>query len=251
MNIGASLAALESQSGYHEGPNNENDFTKWQTDDAWSGAAWCDSFAQWGAAGNGGFVWQDTCQFGPKGDAYCPYTVRHAQDFGLWVDKSSAAQPGWQILFDWTGDGVADHIGTVVEDRGDGRIVTIEGNTSDAALYRLRDRTYVLGFVALTDDAPAPPPAPAPADYDGPHDPDLVWYLRKPMMQGSSIGWLQAFLTQACEQNVGGIDGVYGKATRTGVVNYQRFFGLEIDGVVGGETWNSMQYIAAVKGFSY
>lgn len=251
MNTAASINALASQAGYQAagGTNGENDFTKWQTDGAWSAAAFCDSFAQWGAVGNGGFQWQENCQFGPKGDAYVPYSIKHAQDLGLWEDKGQAPQPGWQVCFDWNFNGVADHIGTIVEDRG-ATFVTIEGNTGNGQVkFCVRDRTFVMGFVALADDSPPPPPPPPPADYAAPDDPGLVWYVKSPMFQGSSIGYMQQFFNEKCGKSLTQ-DGVYGGGTRSAVVDFQRFFNLDIDGAVGPQTWNTIQYIAAVTGFT-
>lgn len=153
------VAALKSHIGFHEGPRNANPWTVWQTGGKWAGASWCDSYAQWAAVFNGGFRWPAKCQFGEKGDAYCPYTMMHAKELGLWRGPQETPEAGWQVLFDYEHDGVADHIGTVVEPRG-AKFVTIEGNYQDSVKYVLRDRKYVLGFVAL-------PKATAPAGDQG------------------------------------------------------------------------------------
>lgn len=39
----------------------------------------------------------------------------------------------------------------------------------------------------------------------------------------------------------GGLDGVFGQATQTAVINYQRSRGLSADGLVGCNTWRSLQ----------
>lgn len=39
----------------------------------------------------------------------------------------------------------------------------------------------------------------------------------------------------------GGLDGIFGSATYNAVVSYQRSRGLSIDGIVGCNTWRSLQ----------
>lgn len=60
--------------------------------------------------------------------AYCPTVYNWAKQNGLIVPKETARY-GDIVLFDWGGDGVADHIG-LVEDYNGISYTTIEGNTS-------------------------------------------------------------------------------------------------------------------------
>lgn len=60
--------------------------------------------------------------------AYCPTVYNWAKQKGLIVPKTEAKY-GDIVLFDWDGDGVADHIG-FVETYNTGGYLTIEGNTS-------------------------------------------------------------------------------------------------------------------------
>ena len=39
----------------------------------------------------------------------------------------------------------------------------------------------------------------------------------------------------------GGLDGIFGSATRNAVISYQRSRGLSADGIVGCNTWRSLQ----------
>jgi len=67
--------------------------------------------------------------------AYCPFVVEDARAGRNGIKQVSAAnvQPGDIVLYDWNGDGVADHIG-IFEDWvgkvGKTRFTAIEGNTS-------------------------------------------------------------------------------------------------------------------------
>lgn len=150
--IDKQMAALEGEIGFREGPNNENPYGRWQ---GVLNAAYCDSFAQWGAVEHGGYRWPDHCQFGYKGDAYCPYTETHARELGLWRDAATYRQPqrGDQILFDWTGWGGCDHIGTVWgTDDNYATVWCVEGNAGSpqGVHWIKRDWKYIRGFVALS-----------------------------------------------------------------------------------------------------
>lgn len=81
--------------------------------------------------------------------AYCPTVANWGAIEGLVVDYNNS-EYGDIVLFDWNNDGVADHIGFVERLNSDGRLLTIEGNTSDAdhsnggyVLRRTRDRNTV------------------------------------------------------------------------------------------------------------
>lgn len=62
--------------------------------------------------------------------AYVPWILSANSDAGRLVANEDA-QHGDLVMFDWQGDGVADHIGIVEENHADeGWMQTIEGNTS-------------------------------------------------------------------------------------------------------------------------
>ena len=46
----------------------------------------------------------------------------------------------------------------------------------------------------------------------------------------------------------GGLDGIFGSATQTAVRNYQARVGLAVDGIVGCNTWRSLQEAVIVTG---
>lgn len=89
-----------------------------------SGVPYCAMFASYVFAHAGA-----SCVGLPS--AYCPYIVRDAKAAGKAVSKYDAL-PGDVVLFDWGGDGVADHVG-IVESNPGSYLVTIEGNTSSGA----------------------------------------------------------------------------------------------------------------------
>lgn len=113
-------------------------------------APWCDMSITYWARVSG-----NTKAVLPDGDR--AYTVWHAEDgrdLGRWhagtVDNlRKHAKPGAIIFFDWDGSntiGRIDHVGIVERNLGDGRVVTIEGNTGDACKRRVRASNVIAGF---------------------------------------------------------------------------------------------------------
>lgn len=89
-----------------------------------SGVPYCAMFVSW-VLGQVGYT--------PKFlYAYCPYIDR---DFNSRKVAKAQAQPGDIVLFDWGGDGVADHVGFVELNKGS-YLQTIEGNTSNGQVKR-------------------------------------------------------------------------------------------------------------------
>lgn len=97
-----------------------------------SGVPYCAIFVSWVFAQAGA-----KC-IGVPG-AYCPYIERDARKAGKTVHKGSA-KPGDVVLFDWGGDGVADHVG-IVEANNGRYLTTVEGNTSNGKVAR-RTRAF-------------------------------------------------------------------------------------------------------------
>lgn len=66
------------------------------------------------------------------------------------VTRSITPTPGMIIFFDWEDeedgglDGLPDHVG-IVEKVENGRVYTIEGNTTDSC----RERSYLVGYVEI------------------------------------------------------------------------------------------------------
>lgn len=89
--------------------------------------AWCADFVRM-AIGEG--VGLDNVQDWYKNSsnpAYCPTVNAEGAGSKVSVDE---AQPGDAVLFDWDGDGNADHIGLFMDQIDSTTIHTIEGNTS-------------------------------------------------------------------------------------------------------------------------
>ena len=75
-----------------------------------------------------------------KKTAYCPTVHQWGKEKGLTVPISEG-QYGDIVLFDWNGDGVADHIGLIISRNCNGTYDTVEGNTTT---YNYTNGGYVL-----------------------------------------------------------------------------------------------------------
>ncbi|MFI0349824.1 CHAP domain-containing protein [Actinomadura sp. 9N407] len=102
-------------------------------------AQWCSMFISW-IGEQIGF----TDQIGS--DAWTIAHARWFQDNDRWGDEP---EPGAIVFFAWDGGkGLGDiqHVGMVVEDLGDGRVRTVEGNTSNAVKVRERSAGQIVGY---------------------------------------------------------------------------------------------------------
>lgn len=59
--------------------------------------------------------------------------------------------------------------------------------------------------------------------------------------RGGFVGALQSNLwASGYRSTVGSVDEIFGSATRSGIINYQRAYGLTADGIAGRATWGRM-----------
>lgn len=161
------LAEARSHVGFHEGRNNANPFTLWQTQ-SYSTEPWCDSFCCYCAYVGGGYRFPWYSLWGTRGDWNVGAHHQHAVREGIWrYPGGYVASAGDLVVLDF---GQRDqHIEIVVTDMGPGRyprVVTIGGNTGDQVAWRSRYSANIDGFIALTQsaqhDGPDPHPAPVP-----------------------------------------------------------------------------------------
>ncbi len=64
---------------------------------------------------------------------------------------------------------------------------------------------------------------------------------------GSNVSIMQSYLNAIQRQMLPAlnrlvVDGIFGNATKSTVMQYQGFSGLQIDGIIGSNTWNSIVY---------
>lgn len=183
----------------------------------------------------------------PGGDR--AYTVWHAQDFqraGRWYSGTTAnvnkARPGDIVFFDWGATnniGAIDHVGIVERALGGGRVQTIEGNTGDRCLRRVRSASMIAGY-----GRPAYSGAASAPSTSGGASSASTWQeamvKKLPTLKRGSTGEhvqsVQGLLRARSHPEVE-IDGDYGPATEKAVRAVQRWGGVTDDGEVGPKTW--------------
>ncbi len=94
---------------------------------------WCAYFVSWLARNAGAPIGE-----GGRGTGWVPTIERWGKQEGRFFTDSQGIQPraGDIVIFDNNGDGLADHTGIVEFVGPDGKVHTIEGNTSDMVARR-------------------------------------------------------------------------------------------------------------------
>ncbi|WUI02118.1 peptidoglycan-binding protein [Spirillospora sp. NBC_00431] len=202
-------------------------------------AAWCDMAITYWARQSG-----NTSAVLPGGDrAYTPW---HADDFrkaGRWHPGTSAnvnaAKPGDIVFFDWGySDSISriDHVGVVERALGGGRVQTIEGNTGDACLRRVRSASVIAGY-----GRPAYSGGPVGGSGGSSASSWMEDMMRDlPLLKrgakGEHVQSVQALLIARSHPEVK-VDGDFGPATEAAVKAVQKWGGVTADGEVGPRTW--------------
>lgn len=197
------LNIARSQLGYRAPSGYRGKFNRWYG----MAGSWCDMFISW--------VGVQASARSIVGRA--AYTPAHAQWFknnGRW---GHTPRRGAIVFFNWPGDGVnrIQHVGIVESVRSDGRIVTIEGNTSSgnygsqsqgAGVWRrVRSQSLVVGY-GYPNYAGERDVKPLPRKAGG----------RPPLI----------------------VDGVWGRNTTRAL---QRWLGVTDDGEIGPDTRKALQ----------
>ena len=248
------IAWANAQVGTREGANNWNRYAAgmkklygWDVQNQ----PWCDIFVDAGFVECFGLelAMAMTHQFPGCAGAACRYSAQYYKDAHSWY---STPQPGDQIFL--YVDGGINHTG-IVTAVGDGRVTTVEGNSSDMVARRVYapQALSIAGYGrpdwALAADAEAPSPAPPPADA-APERPvsyaDWEYRVKIHLLRqgncGPQVRNMQTLLsTQGFD--CGEADGEFGPRTAAALTDFQRAHGLEADGEFGTQSftalWNS------------
>jgi hypothetical protein len=205
---------------------------------AFETAPWCDMFVTYVAR-----LTKSTAAI-PKGDR--AWTVQHAGDFeqlhelylGERVSVQEHASPGDVVFFDWGGSDTidkVDHVGIVVTNLGDGRCVTIEGNTgSNEVRLRVRGSDVI-------DCFGRPHYASSQPDTHGDRWPYAAGTLmRRGWIHSAGVLKVQTRLNTLGYRPRLAQDGDYGAKTEVAVIWFQKRHSLMADGVVGPITWAAL-----------
>jgi hypothetical protein len=241
--VAAALNEANKWIGTHGRPNT---FTRAYAADhgsAFLTASWCDMFQTYVAKH------AVALSMIPRGDrAYTPW---HAGDFesihrarpGTVANVKTYAVPGSLLFFDWSGSNTSaavDHVGMVVKNLGDGRVTTVEGNTSDSVAMRVRgsDVIAVVCSPAYTPPIPNPTPPPVKNPNAWPYAPGTIMKLGWTASAG--VKKVQARLNVLGYRPVLITDGDFGVKTENAVRWFQNVAHISVDGQVGPQTWGKL-----------
>ncbi len=152
------------------------------------------------------------------------------------------------IFYNWNDDDTLDHVGIVVKNQF-GNLTVIEGNCSDTVKYRnIHYTNAVIKCYGrpkynsqLTVKEPSVNPVPA-RPYESLSELDRREVNRWPLLYEGSKGiWvklLQFLLTVVAADELE-VDGDFGPITKESVMSWQQCLCLEVDGIVGRDTWAS------------
>lgn len=112
------------------------------------GYAWCGAFQVWGFLQAGVNLMNAAWWY------YVPYIKNFAQQIDAWCDESGY---GRQAIYEWHGDGIADHVGVSWPDPTAALYRAVEGNTSmggsqdngNGVLVKYRYDEVILGWVDM------------------------------------------------------------------------------------------------------
>jgi hypothetical protein len=247
------LRIAGAEVGYVEGPNN---WSRYAVGGA-QNQPWCGSFVDW--------VLRQAGVRGEPSSVWTPSGLQGHRQRGTAIDRNGPVRPGDVVYFDWQGrtatQGV-DHVGIVTGVRQDGRVETIEGNTSPTdqgsqsnggGVYRrVRPRSVIAGFGRPRyDSTPAPAPPPTNPDQTAAfrryaaavniRDLSKAGTLKQGD-RGAGVLALQRSLNLAAAKSLAE-DASYGPSTASAVRDLQRLFKLAQDGVVGPQTKGALIFL--------
>lgn len=251
----AQLDSKTANAGYNNYTKYTRDIDSAGINDArYQGQAWCCSLAIWPElhlAGAAEVQKRFHLPAASRCKAYnCEYLAGYFQSAGAWYD---APQAGDFIFFrTYNTNGTVRyryaHVGRVVAVEN-GRVYTVEGNTSTGAgvepngggvwkkSYALTSRSIV-GYgrpqwQAGEEDAPAAPEKEETVEMN-------VRMLRKGM-KGEDVRTLQAALmARGFDCGKAGADGDFGAGTDAALRQFQTKYALGADGIAGKGTWGKL-----------
>ncbi|UBF26693.1 CHAP domain-containing protein [Kovacikia minuta CCNUW1] len=234
------LSIAARQIGITESPpdSNMNKFGAWY---GMNGVPWCAIFVSY-CFSVAGLRLPITTE---KGFAYCPFGVDWFKDQRRWFNTP---QVGDVVFYNWSGDGIADHVGIVESINADGSVVSIEGNTDignegngGKVMRRTRGKSVQLGFGRPTYSTFST------VDNSSifPGWPGYYITLTSPSVSRNDVvKWQQQMISRGWKLGSGGPSGkgdtgIFDQRCFEVLKKFQEEKGLEVDGILGPESWDA------------
>lgn len=229
------LAAFRTYLGVTESPLGSNR-TRVGVEFGWNGVPWCAETVSVALqrAGWGRTFWSASTD---QWEAWARQGYRNSR----WISRTERPRPGDLCIWDYAGDGTANHISAVETVRADGMLVTLGGNESNRCQRAVRSKSRLRGFIRL-------PFRVASTTTTSPTNQFGMWPTTiKPTIKRGAHGPVVGYLQSVINRKAGGnmvVDNDFGPKTEERVKDVQRFFKLTVDGVVGPRTWGIIDYLA-------
>ena len=169
-------------------------------------------------------------------DMSCNSQISKFKNMGVWhTDRNF--QSGDIIYYDWDISGDADHVG-IVEKVARNTLTVIEGNNGNFPYDRVRRREISSGSSLIFGYARPKYPVKSSANSS---DINISLPTVRKGDSGNAVKILQLALV-AYEYNIGkyGADGDFGSDTESAVRQFQKNSEIEVDGIVGRDTWSKL-----------
>lgn len=198
--------------------------------------------------------------YGGKKTARCQTVYEWGKEKKLTVPKGSGKK-GDLIIFDWNGNGVAQHIGFILSKNPDGTYNTIEGNTAvgndsngGEVMQRKRVQENILAIVrpeykspstgttaapAGTGDSTAKPSSAGSPGSAKANPYSIPARNVKKGQAGNAVRWVQWELNESGAKLT--VDGDFGPKTLAAVQSFQKSKSLTVDGIAGVKTKAALQ----------
>ena len=178
----------------------------------------------------------------------CAPMIALYEQRGRWErGDSGRAGPGDLIFYDWSGNGIAEHVGLVTAADAAGYEV-VEGNCSDAVSRRRVARHWrcIAGFAFPDYASAADGKAEEAGETEVPAESAWTLPLLRRGMTGKSVLAMQGVLiARGCGCGPDGADGDFGANTESALRAFQRGNGLPDDGVCGDASWKKLLGVSA------
>ena len=229
------IEIAKAEIGVTESPKNSNK-QKYGKEYGVNGTAWCCQFVWWVFKHAGA----SALFYGGGKTAWVPSVRKHYTQKGKWIRRGDGTpKPGDLIIFGNRDDsGSGKHIGIITKVTSS-TVYTVEGNTTKsgysanggmvAAKSYSRTNSNIAGYCSI--------------DYNDEvkETVEVTVETLKKGSKGDNVKALQILLIgYGFDCGNYGADGDFGSATDEAVKAYQKKNGLDVDGIVGKNTWNKL-----------
>lgn len=162
-------------------------------------------------------------------DMSCNRQIEKFKKLNAKVTKDLVPDVGDIIYYDWDNSGDADHVGIV--ENNDGHMITvIEGNSGYEPYDRVRRRQIPLHygkiFTVVHPDYPKSEQLPFELPLTKSGDDNIYVSILQYILYKNNI-----------LKSVSDVDGEFGPKTEEAVKAFQKKADIEVDGIVGNDTW--------------